>query len=246
MKSKKRLDLLLVEKGLVVTQKEAAALIMAGKVFSENRCLNKPGEMFANNLHIELKHIKEHNWVSRGGIKLDHGLKHFGINVSNKIALDIGCSTGGFTDVLLTNGAKKVYAIDVGYGELDWKLRNNERVILHERTNAKHLTTDLIPDPVEIIVCDASFISLKTILPASLKLASKQAVLIALIKPQFEAKKNEVGENGIITNPVIHQKVCNDIHNWISLQNWNVIGITESPIKGREGNTEFLIGATNG
>ena len=185
----------------------------------------------------------DHPWVSRGGIKLDHGLSHFGIDPSGLIALDIGASTGGFTDVLCQRGARRVYAVDVGYGQLDVRLRDDGRVAVLERTNARYLTQTQVPEPVDLIVCDASFIGLRTILPAPIALAGPGARLIALIKPQFEAGRGRVGKGGIVRDPAVHAEVCETIRDWLTAEHWPVIGLTESPIKGRDGNTEFLIAA---
>jgi len=216
---------------------------MAGKVFSKNKKLEKPGMVFPENIPLEIK-TKEHPWVSRGGIKLNHAIKHFAIPVENKICLDIGASTGGFTDVLLHHGAQKIYAVDVGYGELAWKLRNDARVIVMERTNARNLSQELIPDNIGIIVCDASFIGLKTILPAPMQLAGHGCFLVALIKPQFEVAKHQVGEGGIIRDEKLHMEVCEDIKNWLANQpKWRVVDVAASPILGMEGNKEFLIAA---
>ena len=185
----------------------------------------------------------DHPWVSRGGIKLDHGLSHFGIDPSGLIALDIGASTGGFTDVLCQRGARRVYAVDVGYGQLDVRLRDDGRVAVLERTNARYLTQTQVPEPVDLIVCDASFIGLRTILPAPIALAGPGARLIALIKPQFEAGRGRVGKGGIVRDPAVHAEVCETIRDWLTAERWPLIGLTESPIKGRDGNTEFLIAA---
>lgn len=242
MQKKKRLDTTLVERGLAATESLAASLVMAGLVYADTKRLDKPGILIAENTPLTVKQAKSHNWVSRGGIKLAHGLKHFGINPAGKIALDVGSSTGGFTDVLLHHNAAKVYAVDVGYGELDWRLRQDSRVVVLERVNARFLDTSHISEPVDIIVCDASFIGLETVLVTPLRFAADNALLIALIKPQFEVDRAEVG-NGIITDPVLHEQVCNRIREFIVRSGWEVTGITPSPIKGMEGNTEFLIAA---
>ena len=185
----------------------------------------------------------DHPWVSRGGIKLDHALTHFRIDPSGLTALDIGASTGGFTDVLCQRGARRVYAVDVGYGQLDARLRDDARVTVLERTNARHLSRAEVPEPVDLIVCDASFIGLRTILPAPLLLAAAGACLVALIKPQFEAGRERVGKGGIVRDPAVHAEVCETIRAWLTAEGWPVIGLTESPIKGRDGNTEFLMAA---
>jgi len=242
--AKKRLDVLLVERGLVESRTRAQALVMAGKVFSGERKLEKPGTSLAEDTALDVRG-QEHPWVSRGGLKLEHGLKFFDIDPSDCTALDVGASTGGFTDVLLQGGADKVYAVDVGRGQLAWKLRQDERVIVLEKTNARYLTRELIPDDIDIVVCDASFIGLRTVLPAAMDLARTGAHLIALIKPQFEVGKGRVGKGGVVRDPELHDEVCRDIRTWLEeLTDWNVLGITESPIKGPEGNIEFLVGAT--
>jgi len=216
---------------------------MAGLVFSGEQRLDKPGHKIAEDKPLEVRG-QDHPWVSRGGLKLAHGLEHFQISVEGKICVDVGASTGGFTDVLLSNGAEKVYAVDVGRGQLAWKLRQDERVVVMEKTNARYLTGELIPDPVDFIGCDASFIGLQTVLPATLELASTGANLVALIKPQFEVGKGQVGKGGVVRDPVLHERVCAETNNWLSsLPGWQVMGITESPITGPEGNKEFLIGA---
>ena len=186
-----------------------------------------------------------HPWVSRGGLKLVKGIEEFNIDVSRMTVIDVGASTGGFTDVCLTNGAKKVYAVDVGHGQLAWKIRNDERVVVLEKTNARYLTDAEIPEKVNIILCDASFIGLQTVLPAAMKRAEKGCILIALIKPQFEVGKGMVGKGGVVRDPELHQQVCDKIEHWLrdEMDDWNVIGLTQSPIKGPEGNIEFLIGA---
>jgi 23S rRNA (cytidine1920-2'-O)/16S rRNA (cytidine1409-2'-O)-methyltransferase len=215
---------------------------MAGAVFSGERKLAKAGDMLAEDAALEVRG-KDHPWVSRGGIKLDHGLTYFGFDVSGIIALDVGSSTGGFTDVLLSRGAAKVYAVDVGTNQLAWKLRQDPRVIILEQTNARHLTTDIIPEAPEIIVCDASFISLAKVLESPLRLARAGARLVALIKPQFEAGRGEVGKGGVVRDPEVHQRVCAEAKVWVESQGWRVLGIAESPITGPEGNREFLLGA---
>lgn len=241
-----RLDQLLVNRGLVENRTKAQALIMAGKVYSETRLLDKPGRQVGEDLPIELKG-QEHPWVSRGGLKLAKGLEFFGLNPQGLTCLDVGASTGGFTDVLISGGAAKVFAVDVGHGQLAWKLRQNPSVVVHERTNARHLTAEQIPDPVDLIVCDASFIGLQTVLPAALSLAATKANLIALIKPQFEVGKGRVGKGGVVRDPELHREVCEHIQTWLDAQpGWSVLGVTESPIQGPEGNREFLIGGAFG
>ena len=233
---------MLVARGLAESRTRAQALIMAGAVFSGERKLAKAGEMLAEDAPLEVRG-KDHPWVSRGGIKLDHGLTHFGFDVSGAVALDVGSSTGGFTDVLLSRGAARVSAVDVGTNQLAWKLRQDQRVTVLEQTNARHLTAKSIPEPPDIIVCDASFIGLAKVLEAPLKLARAGAMLVALVKPQFEAGRNEVGKGGVVRDPAVHDRVCAEAKDWVESQGWSVLGITESPITGPEGNKEFLLGA---
>ncbi|MDE8348654.1 MAG: TlyA family RNA methyltransferase [Acidocella sp.] len=240
---KQRADLLLVARGLVESRAKAQALIMAGLVFADTARVNKAGDMIADDKEIIIKG-QDHPWVSRGGVKLAHGLKHFGFDALGRIGLDVGASTGGFTDVLLSNGAKHVYAVDVGHGQLAWKLRSDARVIVLEKTNARLLTTTLIPEPINALVCDASFIGLQIVLPAALALCAPGAFAVALIKPQFEAGPEHVGKGGVVRDGAIHAAVCEKIKNWwAGLEGWQVCGIERSPITGPEGNVEFLIGA---
>ena len=215
---------------------------MAGAVFSGERKLAKAGEMLAEDAALEVRG-KDHPWVSRGGIKLDHGLTHFGFDVTGIVALDVGSSTGGFTDVLLTRGAAKVFAVDVGTNQLAWKLRQDSRVSVHEQTNARTLTTEAITQSVDMIVCDASFISLAKVLDAAIDLAKPGARLVALVKPQFEAGRGEVGKGGVVRDPAVHDRVCLAAAEWIASRGWTVVGVTPSPITGPEGNVEFLLGA---
>ena len=230
-------------RGLAESRTKAQALIMAGAVFSGEKKLAKPGDMLAEDAELEVRG-KDHPWVSRGGIKLAHGLDHFGFDVTGAVALDIGSSTGGFTDVLLSRGAAKVYAVDVGTNQLAWKLRQDLRVIVHEQTNARHLDRSIVPEPVDIITCDASFISLSKVLESPLKLARSGAKLVVLVKPQFEAGREEVGKGGVVRDPEVHSRVCAAAAEWVGSQGWTVVGVTESPITGPEGNVEFLLGAT--
>ncbi len=239
---KSRLDQALVDRGLVESRTKAQALVMAGLVFSGETRLTSAGAKIADTLELSVRG-QPHPWVSRGGLKLAHGLEHFGFSPEGHICLDVGASTGGFTDVLLTKGATKVYAVDVGYGQLAHKLRTDARVVVLERTNARSLDAVMIPDPIEVVVCDASFIGLRTVLPAALSLAVKGAWLIALIKPQFEVGKERVGKNGVVRDPALHEEVCRMIEGWLGEQGWTVRGIATSPITGPAGNVEFLIGA---
>jgi len=243
---KARLDQLLVDRGLVENRTKAQALIMAGLVYSGEQKLISAGTKFNVETPLTLRG-QDHPWVSRGGLKLDHGLKHFGFEAKGRTCIDVGASTGGFTDVLLTNGAAKVFAVDVGYGQLAHKLRTDPRVVVMERTNARMLEAALIPDPIGAVVCDASFIGLRTVLPAAMALTSSGAWLIALIKPQFEVGKDRVGKKGVVRDPALHEEVCAMISAWLAEQpGWTVAGIEKSPITGPEGNVEFLIGATRG
>jgi 23S rRNA (cytidine1920-2'-O)/16S rRNA (cytidine1409-2'-O)-methyltransferase len=234
---------LLVARGLAESRTRAQALIMAGAVFSGEKKIAKAGDMLAEGAALEVRG-KDHPWVSRGGIKLDHGLTHFGFDVAGAVALDVGSSTGGFTDVLLSRGAARVYAVDVGTNQLAWKLRQDPRVIVHEQTNARNLTAEIIPEPVDIVVCDASFIGLSKVLPAALGLAKPGAKLVALVKPQFEAGREEVGKGGVVRDEAVHRRVCDEAAAWVGSQAWRVLGVTQSPITGPEGNREFLLGAT--
>lgn len=239
--TKKRLDQLLVDRGLVESRARAQALVMAGLVFSGERRLDKPGVSLAEEISIELRG-QDHPWVSRGGLKLDKAIETFSIDPTGLTAIDVGASTGGFTDVLLSHGAAKVYAVDVGHGQLAWKLRNDPRVAVLERVNARHLSAEQIPEPVDMVVCDASFIGLEVVLPAALALTRPQAWLAALIKPQFEVGKGRVGKGGVVREPELHAEVCERVRNWLAaLPGWTVQGIVESPITGPEGNKEFLI-----
>jgi 23S rRNA (cytidine1920-2'-O)/16S rRNA (cytidine1409-2'-O)-methyltransferase len=239
-----RVDQLLVDRGLVESRSRAQALILAGRVFSGERRIAKAGDALSSDAPLELRG-QNHPWVSRGGLKLDHALRHFDLSPRGRICLDIGASTGGFTDVLLAHGAAKVHAVDVGHGQLAWKLRSDPRVVVHERTNARYLTNAVIPDSIGALVCDASFIGLATLLPAPLALCPPGAWAVALIKPQFEAGPDAVGSKGVVRDPAIHQAVCERIRGWwAAIPGWSVHGIIESPITGPEGNREFLLAAT--
>ncbi len=244
--AKRRADQLLVEQGLAETRAKAQALILAGVVSAEGRRVDKPGTAFAEDTALAVAG-PDHPWVSRGGVKLAAALDRFAIDAAGVVALDIGASTGGFTDVLLTRGAARVHAVDVGHGQLAWKLRQDPRVVVHEGVNARYLTAAQIPEPIDLITCDASFIGLATLLPAPLLLAAERATLVALIKPQFEAGPREVGKGGVVRDPAVHQRVCEQIALWVGGQpGWRVAGITESPLKGPAGNVEFLLCARRG
>ncbi len=242
MSGRVRVDVALVERGLVESRAKAQAVILAGLVFSGERRIDKAGALVAADEPLELRG-RPHPWVSRGGLKLAHGLAHFAIDPAGAVAIDVGSSTGGFTDVLLAGGATRVYAVDVGHGQLAWKLRQDPRVVVLEKTNARHLDAVLIPEPVDLVVCDASFIGLETVLPAALARARPGAALIALIKPQFEVGPGRVGKGGVVRDPALHAEVCARIAAWLPTLGWRVLGIEPSPILGPEGNREFLIAA---
>jgi 23S rRNA (cytidine1920-2'-O)/16S rRNA (cytidine1409-2'-O)-methyltransferase len=242
-RKRQRADLALVERGLAESRAKAQALIMAGKVFTAGRRVEKPGEALRPDQPLQVK-APDHPWVSRGGLKLVKALDHFRIDPRGLTCLDIGASTGGFTDVLLSRGADHVVAVDVGHGQLAWKLRADPRVTVLERTNARYLDASQVPVPPDLIVCDASFIGLETLLPAPLALARPGARLVALVKPQFEVGKDRVGKGGVVRDPALHREVTARIEAWLdSLPGWRVLGVVESPIKGPEGNLEFLIAA---
>jgi 23S rRNA (cytidine1920-2'-O)/16S rRNA (cytidine1409-2'-O)-methyltransferase len=241
--ARRRADQMLVERGLVESRTRAQALILAGKVFSGERRIEKPGDMLAETTTLEVRG-QDHPWVSRGGLKLAHALAHFGLSPAGRVCLDIGASTGGFTDVLLAHGAARVHAVDVGHGQLAWKLRNDSRVIVHERTNARYLSAETLGESPGAITCDASFIGLRTVLPAALALAAPGTWAVALIKPQFEAGPRQVGSHGVVRDPEVHRAVCETIAAWwAEFGGWRVLGTTPSPIEGPEGNREFLIAA---
>jgi 23S rRNA (cytidine1920-2'-O)/16S rRNA (cytidine1409-2'-O)-methyltransferase len=240
--AKVRADQLLVQNGLTESRTRGQALIMAGKVFSGERKIAKAGDMLAADAPLEVRG-RDHPWVSRGGIKLAHGLAHFGWTGEGVVAIDVGSSTGGFTDVLLSQGAARVYAVDSGTNQLAWKLRNDDRVIVLEQTNARHLTVEHIPESADMIVCDASFISLAKVLERPMQFARVGARLVALIKPQFEAGRGEVGKGGVVRDQAVHERVCQEVERWLTDSGWRVVGIAQSPITGPRGNVEFLIGA---
>jgi 23S rRNA (cytidine1920-2'-O)/16S rRNA (cytidine1409-2'-O)-methyltransferase len=240
---KTRADQLLVARGLAESRTKAQALIMAGVVYSGERRIEKPGDRLAEDIPLELRE-KPHPWVSRGGVKLAHGLDCFDIDPTSLTAIDIGASTGGFTDVLLSRGAARVHAVDVGRGQLDWKLRQDARVVIHEGLNARTLTAEHIPDPVDLVVCDASFIGLEKVLPAALALTRPGARLVALIKPQFQAGRRDIAKGGVVRDTDVHARVCEEVRTWLeSEMAWRVLGVEESPIRGPKGNVEFLIAA---
>jgi 23S rRNA (cytidine1920-2'-O)/16S rRNA (cytidine1409-2'-O)-methyltransferase len=241
--TKHRADQLLVDRGMVESRSRAQALILAGLVFSGERRIDKAGQQLTDAQPLELRG-QDHPWVSRGGLKLVRALDHFALDPTGLACLDIGASTGGFSDVLLTRGAARVHAVDVGHGQLAWKLRTDPRVRVHERTNARYLAVETIGEPAAALVCDAAFIGLATLLPAPLALCAPGAWAVALIKPQFEAGPEAVGKGGVVRDPAVHASVCARIGEWwAGLPGWQVLGTVESPITGPEGNREFLIAA---
>ena len=240
--AKTRIDQLLVDRGLVESRSKAQALILAGLVYSGERKIEKSGQAVAEDAPLDVRG-REHPWVSRGGIKLAHALEAFGWDVTGAVALDVGSSTGGFTDVLLQKGAAKVFAVDVGTNQLAWKLRQDPRVVVHEKTNARYLTDAVVTEPVDIIVCDASFISLAKVLDRAVDFARPGGRLVALVKPQFEADRGEIGKGGVVRDAAVHERVCAAAAEWIGARGWVVEGIETSPITGPEGNVEFLLAA---
>ncbi|USU05345.1 TlyA family RNA methyltransferase [Sphingomonadaceae bacterium OTU29LAMAA1] len=241
--AKIRADQMLVDRGLAESRTRAQALIMAGLVFAGTKKVDKPGQALADDVVLDVRG-RDHPWVSRGGIKLAHGLDHFGWDVTGAVAIDVGSSTGGFTDVLLTRGATRVYAVDSGTNQLAWKLRQDPRVIVHEQTSARILTAAHITQPVDVIVCDASFIGLSKVLERPITFAGPGARLMALIKPQFEAGREEVGKGGVVRDSAIRQRVCDATVAWLVEAGWIVAGVVESPITGPEGNVEYLVAAS--
>ena len=242
---KVRVDQLLVERGLVESRARAQALVLAGLVFHGEAKVAKPGQTVPADAVLDVRG-RDHPWVSRGGIKLAHAIEHFGLDPAGGTAMDIGSSTGGFTDVLLSKGAAHVFAVDSGTNQLAWKLRQDPRVTVLEQTSARVLTPEHITAPCSWVVCDASFIALAKVLDVPLKLAAPQCQLVALIKPQFEVGREEVGKGGVVRDPALHARVCAEVRGWIEALGWQVQGIVESPITGPEGNVEFLIAARRG
>jgi 23S rRNA (cytidine1920-2'-O)/16S rRNA (cytidine1409-2'-O)-methyltransferase len=240
-----RVDQLLVERGLAESRARAQALVLAGLVFAGEARIAKSGQTIAADAPLDVRG-RDHPWVSRGGIKLAHALDHFGLDPSGRIAMDVGSSTGGFTDVLLTRGATRVFAVDSGTNQLAWKLRTDPRVTVLEQTSARVLTPAMIDAPCDWVVCDASFISLAKVLDVPLRLAAPDCRLVALIKPQFEVGRGEVGKGGVVRDSTLHVRVCGEVQGWLESEGWQVEGISESPIKGPEGNVEFLISASRG
>ena len=243
--AKQRIDQLLVSRGLAESRARAQALVMAGLVFVEDRKVDKSGQQVAEEAEVVVKG-RDHPWVSRGGIKLAHALDHFGLDPVGAVAMDIGSSTGGFTDVLLQRGASHVFAVDSGTNQLAWKLRQDPRVTVLEQTSARVLTREQIDRPCDWVVCDASFIGLRKVLERPLELAAPDCRLVALIKPQFEVGREEVGKGGVVRDPALHERVCDEVRGWLESSGWTVQGIVESPITGPEGNVEFLVSARRG
>jgi len=238
MKSRTRLDVLLVDRGLADSREKARALILAGQVLVNGQKTDKSGHAVATDSSIEV--LEQPRYVGRGGLKLEAALQHFQIHPQGKICLDIGSSTGGFTDCLLQHGAARVYAIDVGTGQLDWKLRNDPRVVVHEQVNARHLTRDVVPEPVALGVCDVSFISITMILPAMMPVLASDAEMVILVKPQFELERNQVGKGGIVREPELHLQACRRVEDAVHRLSFRT-EIIPSPILGAEGNQEFLL-----
>ncbi len=236
---------MLVDRGLVESRARAQALIMAGLVFAGETKVAKPGQQMPEDTPLDVRG-RDHPWVSRGGIKLAHAIEHFGLDPAGAVAMDIGSSTGGFTDVLLQGGAEHVFAVDSGTNQLAWKLRQDPRVTVLEQTSARILTADHIDRPCNWVVCDASFIGLAKVLERPLELAAPQCRLVALIKPQFEVGRDEVGKKGVVSDPALHRRVCEEVRAWLEASGWQVEGIVESPITGPEGNVEFLVAANRG
>lgn len=237
---KKRLDLLVYELGAAESREKAKALIMSGLVYVNNQKADKPGDTYPEDAQIEVRG-KGLAYVSRGGLKLEKAMSAFGLELEGAICMDVGASTGGFTDCMLQNGARKVYAIDVGYGQLAWSLRNDPRVVNLERTNARYLTQEQVPEPVDFMSVDVSFISLSLILPAVRPLLAENGQAVCLIKPQFEAGREKVGKKGVVRDKAVHQEVIEKIVGFSLGNGFSVKGLTFSPVKGPEGNIEYLI-----
>lgn len=240
MAEKKRLDILVYEKGLAESREKAKALIMAGVIYVDNQKSDKPGTSYPENANVELRGNKL-KYASRGGLKLEKAISVFPIELDGKITMDIGASHGGFTDCMLQNGAKKVYSVDVGYGQLVWKLRNDERVVNLERTNVRYITKEQVPDEIDFFSVDVSFISLCLVLPAARPLLKENGTAVCLIKPQFEAGRENVGKKGVVRDKKIHAEVIQKIYDFCLENGFDVLGLDYSPIKGPEGNIEYLI-----
>jgi len=240
MKRKERLDKILIERGMALSRERARAMIMEGKVLVDGQLIDKPGVRIDIDSKIEVQG-EDLKYVSRGGLKLEGALKAFEIDPRDKIVLDVGASTGGFTDCILQNGAKKVYAVDVGYGQLSWKLRKDPRVINLERKNIRYLKREEIEDDIDLILIDTSFISIEKFLPNLLQFLKNEGEILGLIKPQFEVGKGEVGKGGVVRDPNLHRKVIDRISKFSEELGLKVIGVVESPILGPKGNKEFFI-----
>ena len=237
---KKRLDLLVYEQGAAESREKAKALIRAGLVYVDNQKADKPGDMYPEEAPIEVRG-KGLAYVSRGGLKLEKAMSAFGLGLEGALCMDVGASTGGFTDCMLQNGARKVYAVDVGYGQLAWGLRNDPRVVNLERTNARYLTREQVPEPIDFMSADVSFISLSLILPAARPLLAEEGQAVCLIKPQFEAGRGKVGKKGVVRDKAVHQEVIEKVMGFSLENGFSVKGRTFSPVKGPEGNIEYLI-----
>ncbi|CCX37495.1 ribosomal RNA large subunit methyltransferase J [Clostridium sp. CAG:1013] len=237
---KKRLDILVTERGLAESREKAKTLIMAGQVYVDNQKADKPGDTFSEDAQVEVRG-KGLQYVSRGGLKLEKAMKQFGLTLTDKICMDVGASTGGFTDCMLQNGACKVYSVDVGYGQLAWSLRTDPRVVNLERTNARYLTKEQIPEEIGFFSVDVSFISLTIILPAVRPLMAEHGQAVCLIKPQFEAGREKVGKKGVVRDQAVHREVIEKIRDFVLENGFSVLGLTYSPVKGPEGNIEYLI-----
>lgn len=237
---KKRLDVLLVERGLATSREKAKAMIMAGEVLVDNEREDKAGSMFPEEVEIVLKG-KPLPYVSRGGLKLEKAMKNFNLTLDGKVCMDVGASTGGFTDCMLQNGAVKVYAVDVGYGQLAWSLRTDERVVNMERTNIRNVTLDQLAEPIEFFSVDVSFISLHHIFPVAQAITTPDAMGVCLVKPQFEAGREKVGKNGVVRDPATHREVLHNAMGYAAANGFKVCGLDFSPVKGPEGNIEYLM-----
>jgi 23S rRNA (cytidine1920-2'-O)/16S rRNA (cytidine1409-2'-O)-methyltransferase len=231
---------MLAEKGLVKSRQRARALIMAGKVLVNGQPVDKPGVFVSADAMLELKG-EDIPYVSRGGLKLEAALNNLGLNVIDKVCMDVGASSGGFTDCLLQHGAERVYAVDVGYGQLAWKLRRDPRVVVIERTNVRHMTADALPDPVDLVTIDVSFISLKIVVPAVERFMKPDASILALIKPQFEVGKGQVGKGGVVREPALHRQVIDDLTDFFATIKLRPETVYPSPLLGPKGNREFFI-----
>ena len=237
---KKRLDVLLVERGLATSREKAKAMIMAGEVLVDNEREDKAGSMFPEEVEIVLKG-KPLPYVSRGGLKLEKAMKNFDLTLDGKVCMDVGASTGGFTDCMLQNGAVKVYAVDVGYGQLAWSLRTDARVVNMERTNIRYVTPEDLAEPIEFFSVDVSFISLHHIFPVAQRITTPDAMGVCLVKPQFEAGREKVGKNGVVRDPAVHREVLHNAMSYAAENGFVVRGLDYSPVKGPEGNIEYLM-----